>query len=57
MLTLVPCSHFWCEMKTQNQVVTAICNKRGCKARGAFSMSEWEVLALNNQAINKPVRV
>lgn len=56
-LTLVPCDHFWLEMRTSGGVVTAVCNRRGCRIRGTFSMEEWGALAQEGRCLNKPVRV
>jgi hypothetical protein len=57
-LTLVPCDHFWLEVRTvPNQVVIAICNRRGCRKRGTFTMEDWGALAQEGRALNKPVRV
>lgn len=55
MLTLVPCNHFWLEMQTRNQVIIALC--KFCKRRSEFTMDEWDALALEHKALNKPVRV
>lgn len=56
-LALIPCDHFWLEVKTSGQVVTAICKFRGCQQRMRFSMEEWGELAQVGRALNKPVRV
>ena len=49
------CHHFWLEMRTNGPTLIAICQP--CKQRGEFSMAEWECLAEQGQAKNKPVRV
>lgn len=53
---LVPCDHFWLEVKTKG-VVTAVCKFRGCQKKYVFTMEEWGALAQAGRALNKPVRV
>jgi hypothetical protein len=57
MLTLVPCDHYWLEVKTAGGKVIAICKHRYCKQRGEFTMEQWGALAEEGRALNKPVRV
>jgi hypothetical protein len=57
MLTLVPCQHYWLEVRTHNGTVTALCKFYKCRQRGTFTMEEWAALAEAGQALNKPVRV
>jgi len=57
MLSLVPCDHYWLEVKTANEIVTAICKYYHCRRRGQFTMEEWHQLAEQKRALNKPVRV
>jgi len=56
-LSLVPCNHFWLEVKTSGQTVTALCKHRGCQKKGTFTMNEWGALAQEGRCLNKPVRV
>lgn len=57
MLTLVPCHHFWLEVKATPTGVIALCKYRGCQKRREFSMDEWNALAVEGRALNKPTRV
>jgi hypothetical protein len=56
-LGLVPCNHFWLEVKAGNGRIIAICKYYGCRKRGEFDMAEWDRLAVDGRALNKPVRV
>lgn len=46
--------HFWLECARRGQRIIAVCN---CKTRGEFYESEWERLATDGQAKNRPVIV
>lgn len=56
-LTLVPCNHFWLEVRTIGQQVTALCKFRPCQKKHVFTMEEWGKLAQEGRCLNKPVRV
>lgn len=56
-LKLVPCQHFWLEVKSGGGKIIAICKWPKCRQRGEFTMEEWNALALDGRALNKPVRV
>ena len=57
VLTLVPCNHFWLETGWKSGNMIAICKYYGCRKRGEFTMEEWDALAEEGRALNKPVRV
>ena len=57
ILTLVPCNHFWLEVKAGGGRIIAVCKYYGCRKRGEFTMEEWGKLAEDGKALNKPVRV
>lgn len=57
VLTLVPCNHFWLEVKATAAEIIAICKFMGCRKRGTFSHEAWGNLAKAGHALNKPVRV
>jgi hypothetical protein len=56
-LKMVPCDHFWLEVRTQGHQVTAICKFRHCRITQRFTMEEWGKLAEEGRCLNKPVRV
>jgi hypothetical protein len=56
-LSLVPCTHYWLEVKAGGGRIIAICKFMGCRKRGEFTLTEWDELAQQGNAINKPQRV
>lgn len=54
-LSLVPCSHFYLEMRTANRRVISLC--KFCRKRFEWTMEEWGHLVEAGRALNKPVRV
>lgn len=56
-LKLVPCEHYWLEVLTRGQMVTALCKHFHCRKKQVFTMEEWGYLAEEGKALNKPVRV
>lgn len=56
-LTLIPCNHFWLEVRTMNGEVTAVCKHKGCKKKEVFSLQQWSELAHAGRCLNKPIRV
>ena len=57
ILSLVPCEHFWLEAKVGGGKIIAVCRYYGCRTRGEFTAEEWDELAKEGRALNKPVRV
>ncbi len=57
MLTLVPCNHFWIEVKSIPKGILALCKFPHCRTRGEFTPEEWEALRDAGEAANKPPRV
>jgi hypothetical protein len=56
-LTLVPCNHYWLEVRGTAFEITAVCKHFHCRKTGRFTVEQWDALAEEGQALNKPVRV
>ena len=55
ILTLVPCDHFWLEMKRENEKVIALCKWPKCRERGEFTFKEWAIIVFESRGQNKVV--